>query len=71
MNLGEYLANLLLEENNKTIAIFPGAFKPPHIGHYKVVKQLSTLADEVIVLISPNSRDGVSAEESFAVSRFT
>jgi cytidyltransferase-like protein len=67
MNLGEYLANLLLEEDNKTIAIFPGAFKPPHIGHYKVVKQLSTLADEVIVLISPNSRDGVSAEESFAV----
>jgi cytidyltransferase-like protein len=67
MNLGEYLVNLLLEENQKTIAIFPGAFKPPHIGHYKVVKQLSTLADEVIVLISPNSRDGVSAEESFAV----
>ena len=67
MNLGEYLVNLLLEEDNKTIAIFPGAFKPPHIGHYKVVKQLSTLADEVIVLISPNSRDGVSAEESFAV----
>ena len=67
MKLGEYLVNLLLEEDNKTIAIFPGAFKPPHIGHYKVVKQLSTLADEVIVLISPNSRDGVSAEESFAV----
>jgi cytidyltransferase-like protein len=67
MKLGEYLVNLLLEEDNKTIAIFPGAFKPPHIGHYKVVKQLSTLADEVIVLISPKSRDGVSAEESFAV----
>ena len=33
MNLGEYLVNLLLEEDNKTIAIFPGAFKPPHIGH--------------------------------------
>jgi len=67
MKLGEYLVNLLLEEDNKTIAIFPGAFKPPHKGHYGVVKQLSTLADEVIVLISPNSRDGVSAEESFAV----
>jgi len=67
MKLGEYLVNLLLEENSKTIAIFPGAFKPPHKGHYDVVKQLSTLADEVIVLISPNSRDGVSAEESFAV----
>jgi cytidyltransferase-like protein len=67
MNLGEYLVNLLLEENQKTIAIFPGAFKPPHKGHYDVVKQLSTLADEVIVLISPNSRDGVSAEESFAI----
>ena len=24
----------------KTIAIFPGSFKPPHIGHFQVVKKL-------------------------------
>jgi len=67
MNLGAYLANILLEQDQKTIAIFPGAFKPPHLGHFNVVKRLSTMADEVVVLISPKSRGGISADESFAV----
>jgi cytidyltransferase-like protein len=67
MNLGEYLANILLEQGQKTIAIFPGAFKPPHKGHFEVIKSLSRQADEVIVLISPKSRDGISAEESFEI----
>jgi cytidyltransferase-like protein len=67
MNLGEYLANLILEQDQKTIAIFPGAFKPPHKGHFEVVKLLSQQADEVVVLISPKSRDGISAEESFEI----
>jgi len=31
MNLGQYLANIILEaEDQPTIALFPGAFKPPH-----------------------------------------
>ena len=67
MNLGEYLANILLEQDQKKIAIFPGAFKPPHKGHFEVVKSLSQQADEVIVLISPKSREGISAEESFEI----
>lgn len=67
MNLGEYLANLLLEQDQKTIALFPGAFKPPHKGHFAVVKDLADKADEVVVLISPKSREGIKAEESFAV----
>jgi cytidyltransferase-like protein len=66
MNLGEYLVNLLLEQDQKTIAIFPGAFKPPHKGHFSVVKDLADQADEVVVLISPKQREGISAEESFA-----
>ena len=36
----------------KTIAIVPGAFKPPHLGHLGMVKSYSSMADEVIVLIS-------------------
>jgi cytidyltransferase-like protein len=66
MNLGEYLVNLLLEQDQKTIALFPGAFKPPHKGHFSVVKDLADQADEVVVLISPKQREGISAEESFA-----
>ena len=36
----------------RTIAIVPGAFKPPHLGHLSMVKQYADQADEVIVLIS-------------------
>lgn len=36
----------------RTIAIVPGAFKPPHLGHLDMVRQYSQQADEVVILIS-------------------
>ena len=36
----------------RTIAIVPGAFKPPHLGHLSMVKQYAAEADEVVVLVS-------------------
>jgi len=70
MNLGEYLANIILEAGDQpeqTIALFPGAFKPPHKGHFDVVEKLLKAADQVVVLVSPKMREGVSADESIAV----
>jgi len=70
MNLGEYLANIILEADDQpeqTIALFPGAFKPPHKGHFDVVEKLLKAADQVVVLVSPKMREGVSADESIAV----
>ena len=67
MNLGQHIAQQLLEQDKRTIAIFPGAFKPPHKGHLEVAKMLLKEADQLIILISPNIRDGVDADESFAV----
>ena len=67
MNLGQYIANILLEQDKQTIAVFPGAFKPPHKGHFEVVKKLLQNADQVVVLISPKTREGVTADESVAV----
>jgi len=68
MNLGEYLANIILEaEDQTTIALFPGAFKPPHKGHFDVVEKLLKAADQVVVLVSPKTREGVTADESIAV----
>ena len=64
MNLGKYIAEALLETDKATIALFPGAFKPPHKGHLEVVQQLLQKADQVVVLISPKTRDGVTADES-------
>jgi cytidyltransferase-like protein len=68
MNLGQYLANILLEaEDQPTIALFPGAFKPPHKGHFDVIEKLLQAADQVVVLVSPQTREGVTADESIAV----
>ncbi len=51
------------------IAIYPGAFKPPHRGHFFVVKQLIDRPDidKVIVAISSKERGGVTAEQSMDV----
>jgi len=67
MNLGQYLVQQLLEAEQTTIALFPGAFKPPHKGHFAVVKKLLENADQVTVLISPKTREGITADESVAV----
>ena len=62
-------------EAGKTIAIVPGAFKPPHNGHLVMVRAYSSMADEVIVLISrptrggrklPNGRE-ITAEDSLKI----
>jgi hypothetical protein len=66
MSLGQYLADLILEENLKTIALYPGAFKPPHKGHFEIVQRLSKVADEVLIIISAIAREGVTAEQSLS-----
>lgn len=67
MNLGQYIAQQLLENDQYTIGVFPGAFKPPHKGHFNVVKRLADMCDEVQILISPKTREGITVEESVAV----
>ena len=39
-------------ERKQTIAIVPGAFKPPHKGHAEMVQKYADKADKVIILIS-------------------
>ena len=41
-----------------TIAVVPGAFKPPHKGHLSMVESLAENADKVIVIISTPTRGG-------------
>jgi hypothetical protein len=66
-SLVKELIQPLLEETIKTVALYPGKFKPPHKGHFAVVKQLLDKADEVIIAISPISVDGITAQQSEAV----
>ncbi len=51
------------------IAIYPGAFKPPHKGHFQVVKLLVDRDDisEVVIAVSSKERGGVSLEQSLDV----
>jgi len=42
----------------KTIAVVPGAFKPPHKGHLDMVRKYAAGADEVVVIISKPTKNG-------------
>ena len=42
----------------KTVAVVPGAFKPPHKGHLDMVRKYAGMADQVMVLISRPTRAG-------------
>ena len=59
---------ILEQESGKTIGIHPGGFKPPHEGHFLGAKHLlDSGADEVVVIISPKSREGYSADKNKTV----
>jgi phosphopantetheine adenylyltransferase/Zn-dependent peptidase ImmA (M78 family) len=59
----------LLESEQKGIALIPGGFKPPTIGHFVLVDEVAQNPnfDKVIVLIGHKVRDGVTKEESLEV----
>jgi cytidyltransferase-like protein len=63
-DLGKYVATALLEQDKHKIAIFPGAFKPPHKGHFDVLKQILPKVDRVIIILSPKTREGITADDS-------
>ena len=64
------ILNELTEDDDKkstsTICFYPGGFKPPHEGHYEVVKDLAArpYITKVIVLIGHKTRDGITKEMS-------
>ena len=63
---------LLLEQGERTIAIFPGKFKPPHKDHLARIQAAAKMADQVRVIIGPNpvaknDEAAVSAQEAMAI----
>ena len=66
MSLGKYIAEIIIEPTPKKVALYPGAFKPPHRGHFELVQRLSKVSDEVLIIISPIARDGFTAEQSLS-----
>lgn len=51
------------------ICIYPGAFKPPHKGHFEAAKDLASrpYVTRVKVIISPKERQGVTAQQSLKI----
>ena len=46
------------------IALYPGGYKPPHIGHYKAAKIATQQTDKVIVFVGPKEREGITQDMS-------
>lgn len=53
----------VLEEENRedkgVIGLYGGGFKPPHKGHYEILKKLLDKVDKAIVLIGSGNREGI------------
>ena len=68
-SLVKSLIQPLLEANQDGIALVPGGFKPPTLGHFYLVNQVAKHPEvnKVLVLIGHKTRDGVTKEESKAI----
>jgi hypothetical protein len=68
-SLVKALIQPLLEAIQDGIALVPGGFKPPTIGHFALVNEVANRPEvsKVIVLIGHKTRDGVTKEESKAI----
>jgi phosphopantetheine adenylyltransferase len=68
-SLVKSLIQPILEAEGQKIALVPGGFKPPTMGHFYLVDEVAkdSNIDKVIVLIGHKNRDGVSKEESQAI----
>lgn len=55
------------KQGTSSIGIFPGAFKPPHKGHFDTVKKAAAENNIVFVLISAVDRDNITSQDSLAI----
>ena len=59
MKTFDILVKSILVESTEdiyTVGVFPGAFKPPHIGHYTTALNACKTCDEVNIFVSSKSR---------------
>lgn len=52
-------------QGTKTVAIMPGSFKPPHMGHLGMAEELAKRADEVLIFVS---KPGVKSKRLLPLS---
>lgn len=62
MSFVELVDGKMVDQEGKTIALVPGSFRPPHKGHFAMVKHYAKIADEVMV--------GISGQGNLSAKRF-
>ena len=62
MSFVELVDGKVVDEDGRTIALVPGSFRPPHKGHFEMVKHYAEIADEVLV--------GISGQGNLSAKRF-
>jgi len=72
VKIGYSVAKTLISEltdREEGPCFYPGKFKPPHVGHFEVVKNLRSLSyiQKITVLISNKVVDGITPEDSLAI----
>ena len=55
------------EQGLTTVGFFPGAFKPPHAGHYETARQVAEQNKAAYVLISGKDREGITTDKSLRI----
>ena len=50
-------------DSQRTVALVPGAFKPPHRGHLEMVQHYAEMADRVVIMVSPLARKTPSGKQ--------
>lgn len=70
--LGTIIGHEILHEAGEFrpgICIYPGAFKPPHKGHFEAVRDIASrpYITQTKVIISPKERQGITAQQSLDI----
>jgi len=68
--LTKYLVDGILNEVEEGVTVMlPGGFKPPHEGHFQLAKGYAEMPQvkEVVILVGPKDRDGITVEDSEAI----
>jgi hypothetical protein len=61
-NLNEDMRDNVAEQDYKKIGLFPGAYKPPHRGHYHTANVSASKADSLYIIISNSPREDINGE---------
>lgn len=65
MSLVELVDGKRIDQDGDTIALIPGSFRPPHKGHFDMIKHYAKICDKVIVVVSGQSGDDSKRFDKF------